>query len=188
MSNSIVNIKEYFDRHNGLQRSNRYSLSFAGLPRDLPQLPSDDIQAISVSMGARAIDALADNLAGYGSGRAVPRSQRFIPGVLLSFAVTNDNFIIDFFDKWFNLLYSGGRIRGNLNSPFQLSYYNEVVYPVRLNVNLLDPNGDINKIYTFYEVYPLENIPLELNMIEPNKYLIYQVLLNFREFTFKSTQ
>lgn len=185
MSNSIINIKEYFNRHNGLQLSNRYSMSFSGLPAELPQIPTADLQPLSVSMGARAIDALADNLAGYGAGRAVPRSQKFIPGVLLSFAVTNDNFITDFFNSWFNLIYSGGRIQGNYAAPFQLNYYDTVVRPTSMNINLLDPNGEINRTYTFYEIYPLENIPVELNMIEPNKYLIYQVLLNYREFTFK---
>jgi hypothetical protein len=186
MSNSIVNIKEYFDRHNGLQLSNRYSLSFSGLPDTLPQFPANDLRPAAVSMGARAIDSLADNLAGYGNGRSVPRSQKFIPGVMLSFAVTNDNFITDFFNSWFNLIYSGGRIKGDYSTPFQLSYYDSTVRPVQLNVNLLNPNGEINRIYTFYEVYPLENIPVELNMLEPNKFLIYQVLLNYREFTIKA--
>jgi hypothetical protein len=186
MANSIVNIKEYFERHNGLQRNNRYSLSFSGLPSLLPQLQEDDIQALAVSMGARAIDSLADNLAGYGSGRAVPRSQRFVPGVMLTFAVTNDNFITDFFNNWFNLIYSGGNIKGNQSAPFQLSFYNDIIYNCKLNVKLLDPNGNVNRIYTFYEVYPLESIPVELNMIESNKYMVYQVLLNYREFTFKA--
>lgn len=187
MSNSIVNIKDYFDRHKGLQRSNRYSLSFSGLPQSLPQLPEDDIQALAVAMGARAIDSLADNLAGYGSGRAVPRSQRFVPGVMLTFAITNDNFMMDFFNNWFNLIYSGGRIKGNQNAPFQLQFYNDIVYNCKLDVKLLDPNGNTNRIYSFYEVYPLEAIPVELNMIESNKYLTYQVLLNYREFTFKAS-
>jgi len=187
MSNSIVNIKNYFDRHKGLQRNNRYSLSFSGLPATLPQLPEDDIQAFAVSMGARAIDSLADNLAGYGSGRAVPRAQRFVPGVMLTFAITNDNFITDFFNNWFNLIYSGGRIKGSLQSPFQLSFYNDIIYNSQLKVKLLDPNGNVNRVYTFFEIYPLEAIPVELNMIETNKYMIYQVLLNYREFTFKAS-
>jgi hypothetical protein len=115
----------------------------------------------------------------------VPRYQRFAGGVLLNFAVTNDNFIIDFFNKWFNLIYSGGRIKGNYQTPFQLSFYNDIIYSTTMEVKLLDPNGGVNKTFTFYEVYPLENIPLELNMLRPNEYLIYQVLMNYREFTVK---
>lgn len=182
--NTITTVKNYFDRHNGLQRSNRYSLSFSGLPSGLPQQAADDFKAKSVSMGARAIDSVSDNLAGYGSGRAVPRSQRFIPGVLLTFAVTNDNHILDFFNAWFNKIYSGGRLKGNLSTPFQLSFYNTTVYNCQMTVKLLDPNGGVNRKFTFYEVYPIENIPMEVSMLEVNKFMTFQILMNFREFTF----
>jgi hypothetical protein len=187
-ANSIITVKEFFDRHGGIQRSNRFSVSISGLPADFPQITPDDFKVESVAMAARSIDSIADNLAGYGSGRSVPRSQRFIPGVLLNFPVTNDSFIIDFFNTWFNKIYSGGRITGNLQAPFQLQYYNDIVYNCQLKVKLLDLNGEVNKIYTFYEVYPIENIPVELNMSEPNKIMTYQVLLNYREFTIESPQ
>lgn len=186
INNSIISIKEFFDRHNGLQRTNRYSINFQGLPSSLPQIPPEDFKCGAVAMGGRAIDAMADNLAGYGSGRLVPRYQKFVGGVLLAFPVTGDNFILDFFNSWFNLLYSGGRLQGNYRKPFQLNYYDEVVYPCTLNVNLLDLNGNTTKIFTFYEVYPLENLPIDVTMMKPNEFLIYQVLLNYREFTIKS--
>lgn len=182
-SNTIVSVKEFFDRHGGVQRGNRFSISFNGLPSGLPQIPAEDFKCESVAMAARAIDSIADNLSGYGSGRSVPRSQRFVPGVLLNFPVTNDTFILDFFNAWFNRIYAGGRIRGNLQSPFQLSYYNDIVYNCTLDVKLLDLNGQVNRTYKFYEVYPIENIPVELSMAKPNTILTYQVLLNYREFT-----
>jgi len=183
--NSIIGIKDYFDRHQGLQRNNRYAVKFPSLPAGLGNINQEDFQTIAVSMGSRAIDAIADNLAGYGPGRLVPRYQRFAGGVLLNFAVTNDNFIIDFFNKWYNLIYSGGRIQGNQSTPFVLNYYNNIIYNTNMEVQLLDPNGSVNKTFTFYEVYPLENIPLELNMLRPNEYLVFQVLMNYREFTVK---
>lgn len=183
-SNTITSVKEYFDRHNGLQRTNRYSVAFTGLPSGLPTTPPEDFKAKSVSMAARAIDSVSDNLAGYGAGRAVPRSQRFIPGVLLTFAVTNDSHILEFYNAWFNKIYSGGRIRGSLAVPFQLDFYNNIVYNCQMKVNLLNPNGGINKVFTFYEVYPIENIPMEVSMLEVNKFMTYQVLMNYREFTF----
>ena len=185
-TNSIVTVKDFFDRHGGVQRSNRFSIKFNNLPEGLPAVTADDWKVDSVAMAARAIDSIADNLAGYGSGRSVPRSQRFIPGVLLNFPVTNETFIIDFFNSWFNKIYSGGRIVGNLNAPFQLQYYDDVVYKCNLEVKLLDMNGNLNRTYTFYEVYPIENIPVELSMAEANKIMTYQVLLNYREFTMKS--
>ena len=182
-TNSIVNVKDFFDRHNGLQRNNRYSISFSGLPPALPQLADEEFKAESVAMSARAIDAITDNLAGFGSGRAIPRSQRFVPGVLVNFPVTGDNFIIDFFNNWFNLIYSGGRVKGNLLQPFVLSYYNDIVYNCTMKVKLLDLNGNVIKFFTFYEIYPIESLPIELTMSQPNKFVTYQVLLNYREFT-----
>lgn len=183
-TNSIVNIKNYFDRHNGLQRSNRFSMSFDGLPSKLT-ISNDDIQPLAISIGARAIDGVADNLAGYGLGRTVPRYQKFPQGVLVSFAITNDHFITDLFDKWFNLIYSGGRQRGTVSAPFQLSFYDDTVYNSKMNINLLDLNGNINRTYTFFEVYPIECMPLDLTMLRQNEYSVYQVLFMYRDFTFK---
>lgn len=183
-TNSIIAIKDFFDRHKGLQRNNRFALSFLNLPGALPQIPNSEFNPIAVTIPGRAIDGVADNLAGYGRGRTIPRSQKFPGGVLLAFPVTNDHMITDFFNTWFNLIYSGGRQKGNYASPFQLSYYDDIIYKSQMNVDLLDPNGQINRTYQFYEVYPLECLPMELNMMDTNKYSVYQVLMMFRDFNF----
>lgn len=185
MSNehSILYMKEFFDRHNGLQRTNRFSISFSGLPSGLPAITNDDFKAGNVAMATRAIDSIADNLAGYGSGRAVPRSQRFIPGVLVTFPVTNDCYIINFFNAWFNRIYSGGRLKNNIAAPYILEFYDNIVSNCHMKVKLLNPNGGVNRVYTFYEVYPIENMPVEVSMEQNNKFLTYQVLFNYREFT-----
>jgi len=182
MSNSINDIKSFFDRHNGLQRNNRFSVSFPSLPQALNKPPAEDFQTLAVAMGARSIDVIADNLIGYGPGRYVPRYQKFVGGVMLNIPVTNDNFIIDFFNQWFNLIYAGGRVKGNETNPYQLSYYNDIIYPSQMHIRLLDPNGNVNRIFKFYEVYPLESLPLELYMEKTNDYLIYKVMMNYREF------
>ena len=182
-NNSILAIKDFFDRHNGLQRSNRFTMSFSGLPRQL-SISNDDLNPLAVTIGARAIDTVADNLAGYGPGRSVPRSQKFPQGVLLTFPITNDHIITDFFDSWFNTIYVGGRQSGAIGAPFQVSYYDDVVKNCQMKTSLLDPNGGINRVFTFYEVYPIETLPIVLNMMENNNYLTYQVLMMFRDFTF----
>lgn len=182
-TNSIINIKNFFDLHGGLQRSNRFSMSLR-LPPALPQVLDSDLYPIAVTIGARAIDGIADNLAGYGLGRTVPRSQKFPQGVLVTFPITNDNFISDFFNSWFNAIYSGGRQRGAINVPYQLSYYDDIILNAEMDINLLDLNGNINRTFTFYEIFPIESLPIELNMIDANKYSTYQVLINFRDYTF----
>lgn len=183
MTNAINNIKLFFDRHQGIQRNNRYAVSFQGLPASLPQISPDDLKVNSVDMASRAIDAVADNLIGYGNGRLVPRYQKFVGGVLLTFPVTNDNFIVSFFNTWFNTIYSGGRLRGATSVPFQLQYYDDIIYPCRMKVDVLDPNGNINRAFTFFEVYPVENLPISMNMADNNKFLTYTVLMNYREFS-----
>lgn len=183
--NSIIDIKEFFNRHNGIQRSNRYSVSFVNLPAELPVVPVNDFKCIAATIGSRAIDGVADGLAGYGPGRTVPRSQKFPQGVMLAFPVTTDNFITDFYDKWFNTIYSGGRQRGgDYSTAFQVGYYDQIVAPVQMKINLLDLNGNINRTYTFYEVYPVEALPMELSMMDTNKFATYQVLMFYRDFTF----
>lgn len=184
-SNSIINIKNFFDRHGGLQRSNRFSMALR-LPPALPQVLNEDLYPLAVTIGARAIDGIADNLAGYGLGRTVPRSQKFPQGILVTFAITNDNFITDFFNSWFNTIYSGGRQAGYYGAPFQLAYYDDTVLNAEMDINLLDLNGNINRTFTFYEVFPIETLPIQLDMIDANKYSTYQVLINFRDFTFSS--
>jgi len=182
--NSIISIKDYFNRHNGLQRTNRFSLSFNGLPSKI-SLKSEDLYPLAVTIGARAIDGIADNLAGYGLGRTVPRSQKFPQGVLVTFHVTNDNFLTQLFDTWFNLIYSGGRQAGSLSAPFSLAFYDDIVAKCQMTVNLLDLNGNTNKSFIFNEVFPIETMPLNFNMLKQNEYLTYQVLFMFRDFTFK---
>lgn len=187
--NSILEIKNFFNRHGGLQRDNRYSVSFFGLPARIPQIPETELISLGINAGARSIDGLADNLMGYGPGRIVPRSQKYVGGILLTFPVTHDNFIINFFDAWFNEIYSGTRFGGGgggssqrPRGAYQLEFYDTIVKNCGLKLKLLDLNGNINRVLTFYEVYPLEALPLELNMMQQNEYLKYQVLMNYREY------
>lgn len=183
-TNSIINIKEFINRHSGLQRPNRYSVQFNNLPEQLQPPDPSDIKVGSVTIGARAIDGIADGLAGYGAGRTIPRSQKFPQGILLTFPVTNDHFITSFFDRWFNALYSGGRQRGNLATAFQVGFYDQLVSQTQMVVNLLDLNGNPNATFTFYEIYPIETLPIELAMAKNNEFSTYSVLLLYRDFTF----
>jgi len=178
-NNTITTIKDYFSRHGGLQRNNRYQVYFENLPSSIGLGDSSEIQALNVTLGARAIDAVADNLTGYGPGRAIPRAQKFVGGVFLAFPVTNDNHITKLFNNWFNILYSGYRQGNN----FLTNYYDTVVKNTNMVVQLLDPNGDVNTTFKFFEVYPLETQTFEFTMMRNNEYSVYQVLMNYREFT-----
>ena len=59
-NNSIIGIKDFFDRHNGLQRPTRFSLQFLNLPETLPKIPDDDWNPLSVMIPGRAINGIAE--------------------------------------------------------------------------------------------------------------------------------
>lgn len=189
-NNSITTIKDYFARHNGLQRSNRYRVLFSGIPDFIgtDNAAEGEYYANQVVIGPRAIDCVSDNLTSYGSGRTIPRYQKFASGVFLVFPVTNDCHIMKLFDNWFNYLHSGSRSAfggsGSLGTPYFTNYYDTAVFNATMTIQLLDPNGDPNATYTFYEVMPVETMPVELTMLRSNEYSMYQVLMNYKEFTF----
>lgn len=175
MSNSIINIKNFFGRHEGIQRPNRFSLEFVNLPGNVKEYSrnKEDFQLLSVDMASRALDVVFDNLVGYGPGRAVPRSAKFTGGVLLTFPVTGDNFIIRFFDAWFNTIYSGTMV----------NYYDTVVKPVQMKINVLDLNGGIKTTFNFFETYPIETLPFSFKMDDKNGFLTHTVLMTYRKYT-----
>lgn len=186
MPNTITTLKDYFSRHNGLQRLNRFDVSFSGLPGGVQNyVDSQNFYPVNyASIGSRLIDGIADNLSGYGSGRIQPRSQKFSGGVMLAFAISNDNHLLKMFQAWFNYLYSGSRLSpsGNLGARFVVPFYNDSVFPATMTIRALNPNGDVNTTFTFYEVMPVETQPIEFTMLKNNDYLNYQVLINFREY------
>jgi hypothetical protein len=183
-TNSIFTIKNYFSRHNGLQRVNRFDVSFAGLPSAAQgEIDSENFYPVNyASIGSRLIDGIADNMSGYGYGRIQPRSQKFSGGVLLGFGISNDNHILKLFQAWFNHLYSGGRVTGAVNNRYTAQFYHTSVYPATMTLRALDPNGVPNSTFTFYEVMPIETQPIEFTMLKSNDYLSYQVIINFKEY------
>lgn len=191
MPNSITNIKDYFTRHNGLQRSNRYRIRFTGIPQfggaDVGSV-ENEYYANTVVIGPRAIDCVSDNLTSYGSGRVIPRYQKFASGIFLVFPVTNDSHLLKFFNNWFNYLHSGSRSAyggsGALGVPYFTNYYDSAVLNSTMNVDLLDPNGNVNSSFTFFEIMPIETMPIKFSMVENNQFTTYEVLMNYKEFTF----
>lgn len=187
-NNSIKDIKDYFSRHKGLQRTNRFDIGFI----NLPAAPAAHVDSSSfypvqaVTIGGRGMEFVADNLSGFKNGRIQPRSQKITEEVLITFSVTNDSHILKMFNSWFNYLYSGSRVKGtgaDLTLKFNVPYYNDAVKNVGMKIRLLDPNGGTNLTYTFYEVMPAEMFPLTLDMNakEPG-YLTLQVQMVFKEF------
>lgn len=184
--NSIQTIKQYFHNHNGLQLTNRFTVQFFNLPGNIATNTAE-YQAEYMALGPRAINTVQDNLTGFGGGRFVPRSQTFLGGgfgVQLIFPITNDNHLLQLFDKWFNMFYRGYNVPapGSNSAPtFSINYYNTTVRNCSMTVNMLDPNGGINNTTTFYEVFPVETQPIEFSMATVDKYLRYAVTFAYRD-------
>lgn len=187
LNNTIQSIKDYFTGKDGLQRSNRFSVSFSNIPQTISRYQDREYLADEFLLQQRVIDQLADNLTGYGIGRLLPRRQRFANGFNLSFPVAGDNKIVLFFNDWFNLLYSGGYSSGgNYPAPFSLGYYDDVVQPVTVDINLLDMNGNPKTRFTFNEVMPVELLPIKMAQNVQNEYLRIALTFNYRDFIYKT--
>lgn len=186
--NSIDNIKTYFSTHNGVQLQNRFKVYITGLPGAIWNT-NPELQAEQMIVGPRSLSTIRDGMIGLGGGRFVPRSQDVLAagiGLQIVFPVTNDNYILQLFDKWFNYFYRGWQSESmDSRPPTVLQYYDVAVRPVTLQLDILDPNGNPNSTMTFYEVFPIETQPMEFNMGLVDKYLKYAVTFGFREYNHK---
>lgn len=172
--NNIETIKTYLDTHQGLQRANRYSVVIKNIASDDTALT---FYPEAISFGARATNYIYDNLQGYGYGRAVPNSSKFVGGIVMTFMVTGDLSVLTYFNDWFDSMYAK-----NANSTFTVPFYDDAVLGSELYLTYLDLNGNPSpgrSVWTFKEIYPVECMPLEMSS-KPDSPLLYQVVLNYR--------
>jgi hypothetical protein len=182
LDNTINSLKNYFNARNGVQRLNRFSIFFLNVPQAAARYLDTEYIAEDFLLNVRAIDHASDNLPGYGAGRLIPRRQRFQEGFTVNFPVTGDNKIMLFFNDWFNSLYSGGSNVGNITTPYNVRYYDEVVKPCKLILNVLNLNGVPVSKFTFNEVFPTETLPITFSSKTQNEYLRYPVTFNFKDY------
>lgn len=190
-TNSVQTIKDYFTAHNGLQLQNRFYVrlfnvpSFSGGNVNVP-----DIHAQEVSIAPRNLETVADQLQGYGVGRFVPRNQKLLSdnsGLLITFPLTNDMFILDFFNRWFNYFYASRFAAGIANNGrnFILPFYDDAVRSTNLQLSILNPNGLINANVIFTEVFPIEAQPLVFTMRNESSYATYTVAFGYRDYSYQ---
>lgn len=180
LNNSIKSVKDYFSSRQGIQRANRYSLSFSGFPEGLSALTSylePEYISDEILIGERAIDHVSDNLPGYGLGRLVPRRQRFANGVTIVFPVAGNNKILKLFDTWFQAIYGVGKN----GQGFYVRYYDDTVKGVTLRVKILNLNGNTVSQFRFTEVFPTQSLPVKFSSAGAEPYLRYGVTFNYRE-------
>ena len=188
--NSIEVIKTYVQSNGGLQRPNRYRVQFLNLSEPVAGLfdgngiTERSFFSGSAIFGGRATDVVYDALSGYGFGRMVPKSTRYIGGLVLTLPVTGNQWVLRFINRWFDLLYGNASVDAYRTNTFTVPYYDDIVRSCKMRVSLLDMNGDEvpGGNYIFTEVYPIEAMPIELNMSNVDKFLTTQIVFNFRNY------
>lgn len=196
-TNQLETIKNFISNNGGIQRANRYQVQFKFPPILASYDPGSNTDNLfvtaypsAVSFGGRAINYVYDNLQGYNYGRAVPNSSKYVGGVVLSFVVTGNLFIMNKFYDWMDYLY-GKKVIGQSNAYYTTAYYADAVQPAFMQLDFLNLNG-LNAIgksrWVFKEIYPVECTPMELSA-KADTPLLFQVVLNYREIDrFKITQ
>lgn len=190
-TNQIDVIKNFITNNDGIQRANRYEMSFS-LPNlatvfgDYPTNTDITLYPAAVSFGARAINYVYDNLQGYGYGRAVPNSSKYVGGIVLTFLVTGNLKVMNMFYDWMDLFYQ----KQNQSKYLTTVYYENTVQYSTATLKFLNLNGvaSANKsIWQFKEVYPVECMPIELSA-KTDTPLLFQVVLNYKTITRSTAQ
>lgn len=185
-TNSIETIKSYFANHGGLQLSNRFTVNFYNLP--FPGFGQNlEVHAQEVVFPPRSLETVVDGLQGYGPGRFVPRYQKVLTnGLIITFPLTNDSFILDLFDRWFNWFYSSNFANNRVNQTrnFILPFYDQAVRNTYMDISIMDPNGSPNTVIRLKEVFPAETQPFILSMKAENSYITYPVVFGYRDYNY----
>jgi hypothetical protein len=187
-NNSIDILKNFLNTRGGIQRSNRYKVQInRPALQGIAGASNITVYPSEISFGARATNYIYDGLQGYNYGRAVPNSTKYVGGIVMTFLVTGDLYILNYFNDWFDAMYQKN------NNTFFVPWYTDTVQPANLQLTYLDLNGNPantpnnQSIWTFNEVYPVESIPLQLTA-KSDSPLLYQTVLNYRSITRSGSQ
>lgn len=180
-TNNIDTLKNFLNSRGGLQRANRYEVKIYRPELKDGLIPSSftTVYPSEISFGARATNYIYDGLQGYNYGRAVPNSTKFVGGIVMTFYVTGDLFILNYFNDWFDAMYQRTR------NTFFVPWYTDTVQPANLQLTYLDLNGNQavtpnnQSLWTFEEVYPVEALPIQLSA-KADSPILYQVVMNYR--------
>jgi len=182
-SNNIDTIKNFLNTRGGIQRSNRYKIQISRPSLEgIANASNVVVYPSEVTFGARATNYIYDGLQGYNYGRAVPNSTKYVGGIVMTFLVTGDLFILNYFNDWFDAMYQKN------NNNFFVPWYTDTVQPANVILTYLDLNGNASNtpnnqsVWTFEEVYPVECMPIQLTA-KADSPLIYQAVLNYRTIT-----
>lgn len=196
INTSISALKEKITFSGGLQRANRFLVTFtennlSSIPKFFTETTSNDgtpksYVAETVLLPDVVMNTQADSLSGPGLGRSQPRGLSYKDGVLITFPVFGDYELPKAFDNWMKELYSENFGAGA--QTWITYYYDDVIKNNQMQVKVLDLNGKIIATYTFYEIFPVEIAPIQFSSLANNEYLKITVRFAFRKYELDLTE
>lgn len=196
INTSISALKEKITFSGGLQRANRFLVTFtennlSSIPKFFTETTSNDgtpksYVAETVLLPDVVMNTQADSLSGPGLGRSQPRGLSYKDGVLITFPVFGDYELPKAFDNWMKELYSENFGAGA--QTWITYYYDDVIKNNQMQVKVIDLNGKIIATYTFYEIFPVEIAPIQFSSLANNEYLKITVRFAFRKYELDLTE
>jgi len=180
--NSIEHIKTLIEAAGGLQRINRYNVTYYSPASDV----NNSIPAHKIVFGGREIFTLADTLPGPDKGRMIPVGIGYgkeEATLLVTFPVEQNWNTYKQIEDWMNTMVNDG---SNPDFFYGFSFgrpYDEYARLGTMWVECLDMNGNIIKTFTFREAFPVKLTPLQMQADISNQFLTFDVLFNFRTYS-----
>jgi len=183
--NSINHIKDLINNAGGLQRSNRYNVSFYA--------PSEQVvntfPAQKVIFGGRQIVTNADRQPGPDMGRMIPINIGYgkdDASLLITFIVEQNWQTYKRIETWMNSLVNDGSNPDLGFYGFSFARpYNDFARPGWVSVECLDMNGNTKATFFFREAFPIKVQPIDMRADITDQFLTFDVLFNFRTYSVK---
>lgn len=172
--------------HNGIQRKNKFSVTFQTTCLGLNISSEGDLQsipAIYMNIGQRGVELTPDRMTGPGIGRNIPTNPTFESdkGLLLRFPIEQDWRTYKTINDWIGKLAVTNA--GSFNITTAANYYDACAKNGTVIVKAETYNGIPACTFTFNEAFPALILPLDFDAEVNSGNSTFDVIFNFRTYT-----
>jgi hypothetical protein len=176
--------------HNGIQRKNKFSVTFNCTNCNGVVLNSQDsIPAIYMNIGQRGVELTPDRMTGPGIGRNIPTNPTFESdkGLLLRFPIEQDWKTYKLINDWLGNLAitTAGQGSGQPESGTVTAarYYDDCAKNGTVTVKAERYNGNVACTFTFTEAFPALILPIDFDAEANTGNSTFDVIFNFRTYS-----
>ena len=173
--------------HNGIQRKNKFSVTFeTTCLGDEISSEGDDLEsipAIYMNIGQRGVELTPDRMTGPGIGRNIPTNPTFESdkGLLLRFPIEQDWRTYKTVNDWIGKLAPINEFDSELVTA--ANYYDDCAKKGIVTVVAETYNGSAACTFTFNEAFPALILPLDFDAEVNSGNSTFDVIFNFRTYT-----